>query len=1029
MKQFLFIVSILWFTLRIQSEQLPSVFGKNLDRIDSLQNSEISDSPSIQEFLTYVGPTIEPMFEDLFLINTIAHGNNVEHKHLDSLCTLIKAGRTTTSIKFIKTALEEAALCLMLSSGLSEDAIKEYADNIERYYNHLDICDSTEILDSSDDIYTTPDKELMTRGGDGRIIGNLTIFGNKNVRQHIDTLGNIITRGNANVFGNTVVDGNETLLGNLQVFNNKTIGGNLTIAGLTDSNESSAFQGGLTLIGKPQQACIIFQDSNLNEKARICSSPVIGTQGLLVSVDGGGTQTLQIDTNGNAAIQPLASNTASALTVNGNTSAPAVQVIGNGAEPTLRLIGNPPSSNSEPLLGLDNLGNVGPFDSLTPSNIIINGGQSGPVTIGTTDSTSLSFITNNATRLTFDTVGNATFSGNIKLPTATPNVNTSNASRLTNGLIELGGSNPSTNNVSLFEIGARNVFMGNYATTPNPSGNDNLAIGAQALQLISSGASNVAIGAFANATVTTGNFAIAIGNSTVATGNGCIGIGNLTKTTPSHAGLAIGARLNIIKTGCIAIGSANGSVTGASAVTGNFATAIGGAAGTIVGANANGLDTVSIGAGSAAGSNDSIAIGTQANATNGSNSAQNVAIGRGSQATGITQVLAIGASPLGASAGATASGARSIAIGSAIGTSLGAQSQGTGSIAIGSTITTTIAGPTATAATSTCIGSGSGSENGPTCTGNPFAIAIGTASTTNNNDSIVIGHGASGTTSLVIAIGSKDSSSTGAGPIAGTTNSNAMAIGSASGILAGPRASGSSSLAFGPADKTASYQGAVAAGLRSIALGSGASVSQADAIILGKNNNPVLAIGIGTNTPSALLHIVGQAGTPVAEFDAGSTAATSQISFRNVTAGSTAAILNLTSITNGTLKVVGSSRRFKKNFRPIDAWSSKLYQMNPCIFDYKQENGGDKDHAGFIAEEVAELFPSLVNYDADGKPFSNRDSCFHALAVREIQRHQKILNVVTYQKQCNQKKLINLLQEIERLETMITKLLKNKENI
>ena len=60
---------------------------------------------------------------------------------------------------------------------------------------------------------------------------------------------------------------------------------------------------------------------------------------------------------------------------------------------------------------------------------------------------------------------------------------------------------------------------------------------------------------------------------------------------------------------------------------------------------------------------------------------------------------------------------------------------------------------------------------------------------------------------------------------------------------------------------------------------------------------------------------------------------------------------------NQVFRVV-SSKRFKENFRPIEALSPQLHALNPVMFDYKAENGGTKDYIGFVAEEVAQIFPS-----------------------------------------------------------------------
>src|SRR4029077_7698728 len=101
------------------------------------------------------------------------------------------------------------------------------------------------------------------------------------------------------------------------------------------------------------------------------------------------------------------------LTVTGNASNPTIQSTGSGTAtaPALRLIGDPGSLSTDFFLTIDALGNVRQssatqlFGSLPFGNFIVNGGQPGPLTIGTTNATTMSFITNNAQRILMDQNG------------------------------------------------------------------------------------------------------------------------------------------------------------------------------------------------------------------------------------------------------------------------------------------------------------------------------------------------------------------------------------------------------------------------------------------------------------------------------------------------------------------------------------------------------------------------------------------------------------------------------------------------
>lgn len=63
----------------------------------------------------------------------------------------------------------------------------------------------------------------------------------------------------------------------------------------------------------------------------------------------------------------------------------------------------------------------------------------------------------------------------------------------------------------------------------------------------------------------------------------------------------------------------------------------------------------------------------------------------------------------------------------------------------------------------------------------------------------------------------------------------------------------------------------------------------------------------------------------------------------------------------GLIGYVSSALETKKNIRPLDSQSEKIYQLRPVLFDFKDERLG-VNQAGLIAEEVAEVLPELVSY-------------------------------------------------------------------
>ena len=77
-----------------------------------------------------------------------------------------------------------------------------------------------------------------------------------------------------------------------------------------------------------------------------------------------------------------------------------------------------------------------------------------------------------------------------------------------------------------------------------------------------------------------------------------------------------------------------------------------------------------------------------------------------------------------------------------------------------------------------------------------------------------------------------------------------------------------------------------------------------------------------------------------------------------------------------------SSIRYKKNIRNFES-SDRIDQIEPIIYNYKDDDE-NKDYLGFIAEDIAELYPELVEYDEDNIPEAIAYSRFAVLAISEI---------------------------------------------
>ena len=96
----------------------------------------------------------------------------------------------------------------------------------------------------------------------------------------------------------------------------------------------------------------------------------------------------------------------------------------------------------------------------------------------------------------------------------------------------------------------------------------------------------------------------------------------------------------------------------------------------------------------------------------------------------------------------------------------------------------------------------------------------------------------------------------------------------------------------------------------------------------------------------------------------------------------------------GQLGTMNSSRRFKKDIKPMDLTSEAVLALKPVTFHYKNQDTKKAENTpqfGLIAEDVAEVNPDLVVRDADGKPFTVRYDAVNAMLLNEfLKEHHKV---------------------------------------
>jgi hypothetical protein len=105
-----------------------------------------------------------------------------------------------------------------------------------------------------------------------------------------------------------------------------------------------------------------------------------------------------------------------------------------------------------------------------------------------------------------------------------------------------------------------------------------------------------------------------------------------------------------------------------------------------------------------------------------------------------------------------------------------------------------------------------------------------------------------------------------------------------------------------------------------------------------------------------------------------------------VTVANSAAVLINT--TTGQLGTVVSSQRYKDNIVPMGSESDFIHQLKPSTFTFKCDSKKIKQY-GLIAEQVEEVAPQLVSYNADGLPETVRYHELASLLLNEIQKLRK----------------------------------------
>ena len=98
---------------------------------------------------------------------------------------------------------------------------------------------------------------------------------------------------------------------------------------------------------------------------------------------------------------------------------------------------------------------------------------------------------------------------------------------------------------------------------------------------------------------------------------------------------------------------------------------------------------------------------------------------------------------------------------------------------------------------------------------------------------------------------------------------------------------------------------------------------------------------------------------------------------------------------NGQLGTTSSSRRFKREIKRMDKASEAILALKPVTFHYKSDNT-NRPEFGLIAEEVAEVNPTLVVRDENGEIYTVRYEAVNAMLLNEfLKEHCKVQKLET----------------------------------
>jgi hypothetical protein len=120
------------------------------------------------------------------------------------------------------------------------------------------------------------------------------------------------------------------------------------------------------------------------------------------------------------------------------------------------------------------------------------------------------------------------------------------------------------------------------------------------------------------------------------------------------------------------------------------------------------------------------------------------------------------------------------------------------------------------------------------------------------------------------------------------------------------------------------------------------------------------------------------------------------------------------------LGVVSSSRRFKKEIKPMDKTSESVLALKPVTFQYKSDKTNTLQF-GLVAEDVAAVNPDLVVRDKNGEIYTVRYDAVNAMLLNEFLKEHKAVLEERCTVQNQQKEIDALRAELKEQKALIQK--------